>query len=307
MKSANWLFFSPISTVERIRRSVRLRAVIMALVLFSFSQTVSAQVTVTTATGGTGISADKALNGGAPTYTTLGNIVITETVKSDFATTATRIRIPAPSGWKFKAATGTISKTGSNLTLGTTSITADTVFIPFTISGTNQWDAITISGLQVIASDGANVPNTQNLYPIITGSINGLTGTTSLGVISQAVGTRIKMVVTLPGESFTDGTTLASSGNTGTPTTQTVGVAFNLLKLTVTDQFLNIDTSYKGLKVLSFASSGTSVTVSPTSINFNAGVSSTTISVSSTIAQTATLTASDGTITGPAKIGRAHV
>lgn len=53
-------------------------------VLF-FSSFAFASVSVTAATSGTNISADKAANATSPAYTTLGNIVITEGADTDFA------------------------------------------------------------------------------------------------------------------------------------------------------------------------------------------------------------------------------
>ena len=61
-----------------------------------------AAVTVTAATGGTNISADKAQNATAPAFTTLGNIVILEGANGDFATgTGVTLILTAPSGWRF--------------------------------------------------------------------------------------------------------------------------------------------------------------------------------------------------------------
>ena len=59
-----------------------------------------ATVTITTASGGTTISADKAANATSPAYSTLGNIVITEGANADFsAGTAVTFTINAPTGW----------------------------------------------------------------------------------------------------------------------------------------------------------------------------------------------------------------
>ena len=61
------------------------RMFLFAVFLFTTSNMVG-QVTITTATGGTNISADKAGNASVPTYSTLGNIVITESssAKNEF-------------------------------------------------------------------------------------------------------------------------------------------------------------------------------------------------------------------------------
>src|SRR5437867_4425791 len=85
-------------------------------------------VTVTAATGGTGLSADNAQNGAAPTFTTLGNIVITEGAKADFADTAgvgKTLVLTVPSGWQFNAGTGTVAfAANKNITNATISVSS---------------------------------------------------------------------------------------------------------------------------------------------------------------------------------------
>jgi len=67
-----------------------------------------AAVTVTAATGGTIISADKAQNAAAPAFTTLGDILIAEGASGDFPSqTGKSLILTAPSGWRFNAGTGT--------------------------------------------------------------------------------------------------------------------------------------------------------------------------------------------------------
>src|SRR5436309_15681595 len=71
-----------------------------------------ADVIVTAATGGTGLSADLAQNGAAPGFTALGSIVIQESASSEFRlqTNKTLMR-PAPRGGRFNAAVGGASGT----------------------------------------------------------------------------------------------------------------------------------------------------------------------------------------------------
>src|SRR5437879_4188103 len=86
-----------------------------------------AAVTVTAATGGNNISADKALNStNGAAFTALGNIVITEGAASDFGAGANQTLIlTLPSGWRFNAGVGTVSFTSSrNVTAATISVTA---------------------------------------------------------------------------------------------------------------------------------------------------------------------------------------
>src|SRR5438067_432527 len=66
-----------------------------------------ANVTATAATGGTGLSADKAQNGATPAVSTLGNIIIQEGAIGDFAAQTNKTLIlTAPDGWRFNAGIG---------------------------------------------------------------------------------------------------------------------------------------------------------------------------------------------------------
>src|SRR5207248_6978127 len=91
-------------------------------------------VTVTAATGGTNLSADKAGNATAPSYTTLGNIVIAEpgSGKQDIAPSQTNktLILTAPSNWAFNPGAGTVSfAASSDITAAAISVTSTTVTI----------------------------------------------------------------------------------------------------------------------------------------------------------------------------------
>src|SRR5438128_5125750 len=129
-----------------------------------------AAVSITAATGGANISADKAQNATAPAFTTLGNIVILEGANGDFASGSSRTLIlTAPSGWRFNAGTGTatgakVSGSGGNeLTVNSIAVTASNITVTFNVGGTGQINSLTISGLQVQATDGGNIPGSGNL------------------------------------------------------------------------------------------------------------------------------------------------
>ena len=72
-------------TIKLVSSNPISRLFLFTIFLFATSSMMG-QVAITTATGGTSISADKAANALAPTYTTLGNIVITESssTKNEF-------------------------------------------------------------------------------------------------------------------------------------------------------------------------------------------------------------------------------
>ena len=88
-----------------MKKTVRI-SILVAGLPWLFTPQAFASVTVTAATGGTGLSADLATNGAAPAFTTLGSIVITEPTnpKGDFAIgTNVTLIVTAPPGWRFNA------------------------------------------------------------------------------------------------------------------------------------------------------------------------------------------------------------
>src|SRR5215213_5305347 len=271
--------------------------------------------TVTPAAGGTNISADKAANATSPAFTTLGDIVIAENVNNDFPVQASRTLIlTAPTGWQFNPGVGTTAATktgagGNELNDNSITVTATTITVNISVTGTAQTNTLSIKGIQVRATDGANIPGSGNILRTVgnpgTATIAGIVnGTTNFGSLSQVAGAINKLVVTLPGQSFTDGSTVATSGNSGTPTAQTAGTSFNISKITATDQFVNVVTSYSGAKTISYTGPGTNAGFSApsytTAVSFTNGVSTTTLATTLRKAETTTITASDGTTTGPA-------
>ncbi len=265
------------------------------------NQPVRKTVSITTATGGTNISADKALNASAPAFTTLGSIVITEAAATDFSTGNNRtIQFNAPTGWSYNAGQGSVTFTsGQDITAASIAVTAAQVAVTLNVGTSTKIDTLTISGIQVQAADGGNIAASVNITRTGgTATIAGLTTGTVVGALSQAIGAMNKLVVTLPGETFTDATTKAASGNTGTVTTQTAGTSFNIVKLTATDQFFNILTTYTGAKTISYTGPGGSPTYT-TAVTFAGGQFSTLATILIK-AETTTITASDGTVTGPA-------
>src|SRR5262249_27903175 len=88
----------------------RTRLLALGLVLLGTAGAQGA-VSITAATGGTNISADTAQNAASPSFTTLGNIVITEAVANDFSASGTLI-LTLPSGWRFNTS-ATITATGA--------------------------------------------------------------------------------------------------------------------------------------------------------------------------------------------------
>jgi hypothetical protein len=271
-------------------------------------------VAVTAGSGGT-ISADKAANATSPVFTTLGDIVISEGSNNDFPIQSnTTLILTAPTGWQFNPGVGSTSTTksgsgGNELTDNSITVTATTITVNISVTGTGQINTLSIKGIQVRATDGANVPGSGNILrtsgnpgtATITGIVNS---STNFGSLSQIAGAVNKLVVTLPGQTFTDGTTVAGSGNSGSATAQTAGTPFNISKLTATDQFFNVVTTYSGAKTISYTGPGSNAGFPApsytTAVTFASGVSTTPLATTLRKAETTTITAGDGTTTGPA-------
>ncbi|HEU0010069.1 MAG TPA: hypothetical protein VFT34_09670, partial [Verrucomicrobiae bacterium] len=248
-------------------RLVRLLALGLVLLGTAGAQ---AAVSITAATGGTNISADTAQNAASPSFTTLGNIVMTETVANDFSATGTLI-LTAPSGWRFNTS-ATITATGAKdsgsggneLTAIVTSLTASNLTINIIVGGTAQINHLTISGLQVQATNGAAVPSSGNIYRATgnpgTATINGITttsngsgsGGSNFGSLSQVAGAVVKL------------------GITTQPGSATAGAVFGVQPVVKTqDQFGNNSTNGLGaiVNVAVSLTSGTGLLQGTTTLN----------------------------------------
>src|SRR5439155_2347416 len=123
---------------------------------------------------------------------------------------------------------------------------------------------------------------------IVTGI---LTNSSNLGSLSQTFGSAAKLVVTLPSQTYTDASTFAASGNSGSVINQSAGTSFNISKITAADQFLNIVSSYTGSHTLSYTGPGNPACGSnpsyTTSVTFTSGQAS---SVPTTLTKAETTT-----------------
>jgi len=168
-----------------------------------------ANVTVTTATGGTGLSADSAQNGATPAFATLGDVVIQEAATGDFVLQSSKTLIlSAPSGWRFNAGVGGASATrlsgtgGNELVVNSFSVTSSNLTVNLTVSGTVQTNRLTLTNLQMQATEGGAVPSSGTILRTTanpgTAAITGITsGSTSFGALSQAVGA-LRLFTILP-------------------------------------------------------------------------------------------------------------
>lgn len=215
-----------------------------------------ATVTVTAAAGGTGISADKALNAsGGGTYTTLStSISIADNASTDFARNQSNVTfvLTAPANWNFKAGVGTVARVGSTVTSASIVVTATTITVTYTTGSTaNNNNSITINGIQVIPVDGSLVTSLGNILRTSgTGTIAGFTNgggnncgslsivggaATSLNITSisspQTINNNFSIMVSGTdqfGNTASGTVALTTSAGAITPATATLGTATNV-------------------------------------------------------------------------------
>ncbi len=121
----------------------------LLFMVFLVPATGNATVIVTAPSNGTCIDITPGL------YTTLDDIDIAEGSKNDFPSQSSRTLIlTVPAGFEFMAGTGTVGPAphpSRNITAISISVTTTTITVTFSVSGTNNWDNITISGIRVRA------------------------------------------------------------------------------------------------------------------------------------------------------------
>ncbi len=248
-------------------------APLLAMVFLSCGATTAfAAVTVTEATGGTNISADKAANAISPAYTALGNIVIQSQASNDFPKNQKRVTLilSAPSGWGFNPGIGTLIAGGTEITADSIAVTASTITATYTRSKKDSSTAsLTISGIQVRATSGAVIPASGSIFQ--TGgtgaAIVGITlNSTNFGSLSQVVGAASKLAFTTQ------------------PGSATYGSALSTQPIVVTrDQFSNPSTSGLGTSktVTLTLTSGTGLLQGVTTLDIGTGAGNGTVTFNS--------------------------
>ncbi len=125
-------------------------------------------------------------------YSTLGNIVITETAINDISTAGTLV-LSAPANFEFLSSTGTITFTAGKDITSISSVTIGASSITFTINLTtfSNLDAITISGIKVRGITGAagpqNVTRTAGTS-VVAGNANGAIHATFTSFLNSVTG-----------------------------------------------------------------------------------------------------------------------
>ncbi len=291
------------------------KVLLFTILLCSMGSSAFASITVTAAAGGTNICSNKAADGSAPGYTTLGVITMAEGAVADFGNSGGNwtctMNINAPAGWQFNTAsvmTFSNTTTGGADVTGTTVITFSSTVLEVRFAGTNRvnLDTVFISGLQVQATSTSSAPGYLSVnFPtggIANGVIAGTTGT-DFGDLSQTPTaiTGASTTICLPGNiglSDATGSGVWSSSNTNIATVSggtVTGVA---------DGVVNIDYTVAGcttMKAVTVTSAAPAIT-GPTTVCQNSTITLSNTSPggiwSSGTPANATVVAGTGVVTG---------
>lgn len=142
-------FMSPVFSGCALREMF-LKMLLLIVLLYGVQHTAVAAVTVLPGTGGTGICSNKAVGGPAPAFTSLGAILITEGVNSDFGVGTNTLVLQPPAGWQFSGSLPSITYiTGSNITGVSGFISSTALTVNISATGITMADQVMINGLQV--------------------------------------------------------------------------------------------------------------------------------------------------------------
>lgn len=188
-------------------------------------------------------------------YYPLGDIIISETATNNFSIgTNKTLILSAPANFEFKSATGNVSIAfNGNITSGSYSISTNTISITYTCTNINKADFITISGLQVRATNIASTGNITRTVGTSDGTVSGLNiGTALTNTLTSVTGTTptianagsnqtlatCSTTTTLTGNTPTNGTgnwsVVSGTATITTPSSPTSGVTGLLLGTTAT-------------------------------------------------------------------------
>lgn len=194
--------------------------------------------------------------------------------------------------------TAGVCSTGTNTVtaqeVDNTVVTNNTSTVNMTSNGTGitfytASNCVTPTSSYTLSSGVANIyykTTTAQSFNITATKASSIeTGTSSSIAVNPDTQTRL--IITLPWETF-----IVGSGNTGTVSYQAPGVEFTIPKITATDNYVNIVTSYTGTKTLVYSGPAGSP-IYTTSVNFTSGQSTTNLLTTLTTPETTTLTVTD--------------
>ncbi|MDB6026152.1 MAG: hypothetical protein JWM68_2375, partial [Verrucomicrobiales bacterium] len=234
------------------------KAVVLLFATVAVCFNSSANLQVTAASGGTGISADKAANAPSPQWTTLGNIVLKEgggPNQVDFGPNGSVV-LNAPSGFEFST-NGTVAfDAGKNITAATVTAAPSSITLSVTANNASPAkDTLTISGLQVRPTVGTPLAAAGN---ITKGTSSGMVfgNNVTFGALSEVAGIGAALTIT---------TQPSTNAVTVTPFAQQPVVR-------VVDQFGNNSNTNSTDVVSASVNSGTGTLVGTTNIALVNGV-----------------------------------
>lgn len=135
-----------------------IKIVLITLLLFASSSFISlnAQVIITAPS----LSVTATCTFPTP-YSTLGDILITESAPTDFAIqTSKTLILNAPPNFSFNAGIGSVSVTGTDITGISVNVTASKITITITATANISLDELTVSGIRVRGNNSPNGPVT---------------------------------------------------------------------------------------------------------------------------------------------------
>jgi Bacterial Ig-like domain (group 3)/YDG domain len=279
-----------------------LKAFLLLAAILAGGAGMAGAVTVTPATDVTNFSCDAAQNGVTPAWTNLSPITIAEgtTTKGDFAPgNNVTLILTAPAGFQFRAGFGSVSPPGGDISASAITVAAGTITVTLTVSGTGNRDTLTISNIQVQATEGGNPSATGSILRTSanpgTASIAGIVNdSTSFGSLSASAGA-LRLFTVLAGQVLTASGTVSARGISGSPSAQTAGMVFTINELVASDREFNINTNYTGTKTISWAGPG-GASLYTTTVTFSNGRSTTVLNTALTKAETVALSATDGSV-----------
>src|SRR5258708_3228738 len=183
------------------------------LTAFSVSR-LFADVAVTEPTGGNSVPTDVARNStNGAAFVSLGNIVLTEGAKADFAVGPNQtIILTGPDGWQFNPGVGSVAFLGNgDITAASISVSSSNIIVTVTVGGVSKSDTLTISGVLVQPLDGTLDPNAGYILRLSsnpgTEDIAGiLDDTTTFGLLNTVPGAPKQLrIVRQPSPSATAG------------------------------------------------------------------------------------------------------
>jgi hypothetical protein len=232
----------------------KVKTLLLFLILLTGASTSIAQVDITKATGGVGISTDKAVGGVSAGYTAIGDITIADQAAGDFQPGIDRkiYLVPSQTYWELRPGFGSVTFGGTNITAASIVVQSNLITITYTVTGTTADDNfIAISNIAVQSTTTLREAATATLRRSTSagpnsGTIAGFVNGTAVADLSEVAGAYSQLQVLLPGETAAPGTV---SGKTGSPTDRNSGTQFAVTVNAVDAYWNRITTNINAVQI----------------------------------------------------------